>query len=643
MNHSSKRMNGMYGDRSSKRVKKECSYGASCYRMNPTHLREYSHPHLETILDSWSGSGSFEIPDKYSLQRSMITDQLNIIVEKKLYEPRAGAKAQNQEGPSEDMSQDSASVSQVNTTRTQVESDSSAVHTKVNLTSEPVKKCDKSVVKTSSDKSLLVQNCETSDKLSAGSSNREKSLSPTPGLGARIRDSSYRPVVPPARRAEDFLKVVRPRGLMRAKHAAAAPYHVFYTAVTAAPRTHHQPYSVTLLELLDPSLGELQSSLQINFMVEPAWLLAHYYFAGYSAKRLTILYGEECADMRALRSKPHVDAAHVRVATPFGKHHTKLMLLCYEDGAVRVVVSTANLYQDDWDNRTQGLWLSPRCPALAAGAAPHAGESPTQFKQDLLRYLAHYRLPNLVYYMERVKRCDFSHINVFLVASVPGSHAGPAWGLRRVGALLRQHCAVPAADGRAWPLVAQASSLGSFGADPKLWLCGDFLHHFTKTKNPPQTLTAPPPLQLIYPSLENVRQSHDGLLGGGCLPYAAAQHAKQRWLDAYLHQWSAAGTGRSRAMPHVKSYCRARGESAAYFLLTSANVSKAAWGCVNRGDGALRLMSYEAGVLLLPRHVIDEDFFPLGEAAPNRLVVPYDLPPVRYAPGMSAWVQDHLH
>lgn len=34
-------------------------------------------------------------------------------------------------------------------------------------------------------------------------------------------------------------------------------------------------------ELLDASLGELQSSLQINFMVEPGWLLAHYYFAGY--------------------------------------------------------------------------------------------------------------------------------------------------------------------------------------------------------------------------------------------------------------------------------------------------------------------------------------------------------------------------
>lgn len=31
-----------------------------------------------------------------------------------------------------------------------------------------------------------------------------------------------------------------------------------------------------------------------------------------------------------------------------------MMLLCYEDGSLRVVVSTANLYQDDWDNRTQG-------------------------------------------------------------------------------------------------------------------------------------------------------------------------------------------------------------------------------------------------------------------------------------------------
>lgn len=31
-----------------------------------------------------------------------------------------------------------------------------------------------------------------------------------------------------------------------------------------------------------------------------------------------------------------------------------MSLLGYKDGSMRVVVSTANLYEDDWENRTQG-------------------------------------------------------------------------------------------------------------------------------------------------------------------------------------------------------------------------------------------------------------------------------------------------
>lgn len=32
----------------------------------------------------------------------------------------------------------------------------------------------------------------------------------------------------------------------------------------------------------------------------------------------------------------------------------KVMIFEYEDGSMRVVVSTANLYEDDWHNRVQG-------------------------------------------------------------------------------------------------------------------------------------------------------------------------------------------------------------------------------------------------------------------------------------------------
>lgn len=339
------------------------------------------------------------------------------------------------------------------------------------------------------------------------------------------------------------------------------------------------------------------------------------------------------------KKKPNVEAQLVNMATPFGKHHTKMMLLCYEDGSIRVVVSTANLYSDDWENRTQGLWLSPRCPELPQDSMPCDGESATMFKRSLIRYLGHYHLPQLVFYLDRVKRCDFSHINVFLVSSVPGSHFDMDYGMTRMGSLLRQHAM------GSWPLHAQASSLGSYGAKPSLWLTGDFLHHFTKTKDQPQTLTQPAPLKLIYPSLENVKQSHDGLLGGGCLPYAAEVNNKQLWLKDFLYQWRSKSIYRDKAMPHIKSYTRVSpdGKMAGYYLLTSANISKAAWGSINKGNRALRILSYECGVLFLPKFVINQDYFPLEENTKNRLVLPYDVPPVRYTSDMTPWVSDYLH
>ena len=46
------------------------------------------------------------------------------------------------------------------------------------------------------------------------------------------------------------------------------------------------------------------------------------------------------------------------------------MVLVYSDDSVRIVVSTANLVPSDWENRTQGLWVSPKCPASPEGQTP---------------------------------------------------------------------------------------------------------------------------------------------------------------------------------------------------------------------------------------------------------------------------------
>ncbi|XP_060809336.1 probable tyrosyl-DNA phosphodiesterase isoform X2 [Amyelois transitella] len=471
MNTPNKRRSTMEDNNKPKRVKKECSYGEKCYRLNPAHFREFSHAHLESILDNYSGSGEFPIPDKYVHQKHMVSDQLNVIIEKKFYEPAEIQKSDNTKPQSDTPEQSSSKGTGYSEAEQQ----------------------DRKVVKPESDP----KNGESTSSSLKVEKLSEKRKSPTNMEKQSTKSSTdYQPIVEPSRRPESFLKVVLPKGNMLAKHAASAPYHIFYTTIADAKETHSQPYSITFLEILDRSLGELKCSLQINFMVEIGWLLAQYYFAGYSNKKLTILYGEEMEDLKTInKKKPHVDAHYVSMPTPFGKHHTKMMILCYEDGSLRVVISTANLYLDDWENRTQGLWFSPNCPELPADAMPFEGDSPTGFKKSLLRYLNHYHMPHLAWYIERVKRCDFSHINVFLIASAPGSHFDLDWGMTRVGALLRQHCCVPPDENRKWPLVAQASSIGSYGKEPKLWLTGDFLHHFTKIKNQSQLLSTPPELK----------------------------------------------------------------------------------------------------------------------------------------------------
>ena len=94
-------------------------------------------------------------------------------------------------------------------------------------------------------------------------------------------------------------------------------------------------------------------------------------------------------------------------------------------------------------------------------------------------------------------------------------------------------------------------------------------------------------------------------------------------------RWQSQVRGRTSACPHIKSYCRASPDSSklSWFLLTrfnnviflsliddqcpdkrvccslvscSANLSKAAWGALEKKGSQLMIRSYEAGVLFLP-------------------------------------------
>ncbi|XP_062143181.1 probable tyrosyl-DNA phosphodiesterase [Drosophila sulfurigaster albostrigata] len=575
----------------------ECPYAEKCYRKNPIHFKEYKHAHLDAIYAKGcaAGSAEYDIPSKYS--NELINQQLKLL--EKLF-PKAAKETAAPEKPAK------PSVALV-------------------APSSAPPACSKPVPK----------------ELPTASTSRAADNS---NLAKKQKLSE--------RNIRDYIPVVVEKGRMAAKLERAAPYNMFLTAITDSKPTHQEPLSITLQEILDESLGEIESSVQINFMIDIGWLLGHYYFAGILDKPLLVLYGDESPELLSIgKFKPQVTAIRVKMPTPFATSHTKLMLLGYADGGMRVVISTANLYEDDWHNRTQGLWISPLLPALPEDADTSAGESPTGFKQDLMLYLVEYKLSQLQPWIARLRKSDCSAVNVFFIGSVPGGHResavrGHPWGCARLGSLLAKH-ATPIDD--RIPVVCQSSSIGSLGANVQAWIQQDFVNNLRKDSQPVGRLRQMPAFKMIYPSFGNVSRSHDGMLGGGCLPYGKNTNDKQPWLKQHLQQWKSGDRHRSQAMPHIKSYTRFNLEEQCiyWFVLTSANLSKAAWGSFNKNSNiqpCLRIANYEAGVLFLPRFVTGEDTFPLGNARDGvpAFPLPYDVPLTPYGPDDTPFLMDYL-
>ena len=123
--------------------------------------------------------------------------------------------------------------------------------------------------------------------------------------------------------------------------------------------------------------------------------------------------------------------------------------------------------------------------------------------------------------------------------------------------------------------------------------------------------------------------------------------SKQPWLQEDLCRWSAGGSGRTRAPPHIKTYTRISPDNKqlAFFMLTSANLSKAAWGCVSSAGNSCNILSYEAGVVWLPSIITGEETFTRvsfsqRQSASPQFPLHYDLPLQRYSDSDRPWLID---
>ncbi|XP_032300711.1 tyrosyl-DNA phosphodiesterase 1 isoform X2 [Coturnix japonica] len=404
------------------------------------------------------------------------------------------------------------------------------------------------------------------------------------------------------------------------------PFGFFLTKVRGIEQSYNCG-ALHIKDILSPLFGTLVSSAQFNYCIDVAWLVRQYP-EEYRKKPLLIVHGEKRESKAELlaQARPfeNISFCQAKLDIAFGTHHT--------------------------------IWLSPLYPRLPQGSSDSAGESETHFKSDLISYLMAYSSPVLKEWIDLIQEHDLSETRVYLLGSTPGRYQGidkEKWGHLRLRKLLKEHASpIPAQE--SWPVVGQFSSIGSLGADGSKWLCSEFQESLVAAgRGVTALLKCDVPMHLVYPTVNNVRQSLEGYPAGGSLPYSIQTAQKQLWLHSYFHKWSAEVSGRSHAMPHIKTYMRPSHDfkKIAWFLVTSANLSKAAWGALEKNGTQLMIRSYELGVLFLPSAFgLDSGYFHVkgnllseSKDPATSFPVPFDLPPEQYGSKDQPWIWNIPH
>lgn len=383
---------------------------------------------------------------------------------------------------------------------------------------------------------------------------------------------------------------------------------------------------------------------------------------------------------------------------PFGTHHTKMLVLFRHDDTAQVIIHTANMIAKDWTNMTNGVWMSPPLPKLPQPAhqtPPTRGPvgSGSRFKYDLLRYLWMYdKLRRSL--VEDLKKYDFSAVRGALVASVPGSHPveqqrdTTSWGWHGLRETLKD---VPTQPGPS-DIAVQISSIASLGLKDD-WLQRTLFDSLAASRPPPALSSsgsrAPPRprFKILFPTPDEIRQSLDGYASGGSIHTKIATPSQEKqfgYMRPLLHHWTGDSpdgvsgsasvasedginrpdlprdAGRGRAAPHIKTYIRYGEKSIDWALLTSANVSRQAWGGAANSAGKMRIASWEVGVLVWPALLAGDDHAKMigtfktdepddeteeenGSSAVVGLRIPYNLPLKKYGDAEVPWVATMSH
>ncbi|KAG5928306.1 hypothetical protein E4U53_002697 [Claviceps sorghi] len=368
----------------------------------------------------------------------------------------------------------------------------------------------------------------------------------------------------------------------------------------------------------------------------------------------------------------------------FGTHHSKMLVLFRHDDTAEVIIHTANMIPKDWTNMTNAVWRSPRLSRTAEEIPSSSVSTPYQdleigsgdrFKADLISYLRSYdrRVVTCGPLADKLSSYDFSAVRAALIASVPGVHDVNDASCTPFGwaAMRRYLGAVPCQQGSS-EVVIQISSIATLGGKDT-WLQKTLLDSLVSSRS--KSLQQPK-FKIVFPTADEVRRSLDGYASGGSI-HTRIQSTQQlqqlQYLRPILYHWAndchdgaalpcdvaVQNGGRNRAAPHVKTYIRYNeNRTLDWAMLTSANLSKQAWGEAAKPAGEMRIASWEVGVLIWPE-LLERNASMVASFQSDRpgqlnhtaevdavsvaLRIPYSLPLQRYGAEEVPWVASMAH
>eukprot|EP00511_Aplanochytrium_stocchinoi_P000720 CAMPEP_0204827564 /NCGR_PEP_ID=MMETSP1346-20131115/4999_1 /ASSEMBLY_ACC=CAM_ASM_000771 /TAXON_ID=215587 /ORGANISM="Aplanochytrium stocchinoi, Strain GSBS06" /LENGTH=664 /DNA_ID=CAMNT_0051956043 /DNA_START=91 /DNA_END=2085 /DNA_ORIENTATION=- len=456
------------------------------------------------------------------------------------------------------------------------------------------------------------------------------------------------------------------------------PFFLTHIATELIPSAYKREVPATVnrysVKLEDIFSGNFDECFTTNYMYDINFLVSKVPRLSWNSVPWTLIHGE--------KHGLEVPLENVKVYKPqlpyrFSVFHSKMAILFYKDG-VRIAILTNNYIPIDWELKSNAAWVQD-FPLKQQGTKPNEINSKTkdttEFKNCFEDVLCEYILSiakgksigeTLLRITNKLKKHDFSGARGILIPSVPGRHKGPLmyrYGHMRLRTVLRQFDLEKFKNA---PIVAQYSSVGN---QTSTYLKGELLQSFASRKNASSQDKLK--LELIWPTHEQVRTSLEGWSGGNSLCCPSKNNKDFFTTEHLFHKWKGVEElGRNKANPHIKTYTRYLPDTCelAWVLLTSSNLSKAAWGTLERGNTQFYIMHYEIGVLVLPEHlqmpifsltphhpllgskkktIVPSPHFFTWDAPKKirprnsiRVQLPYHLPPKLYTTNDQPWAWD---